>query len=375
MSEKPGSITGRTFFDTDHDNNFKIEGDDFGGVTTDLDETTRLAEEAAAQAALAGDNLEEEEEEIEEQLGDEPGDEEEVEEEDDSEGSMSDEFSFSPLATDLIDDGILDIEDLEKYEDSPEGFKQMIQDTVNKRFDERVKALSPKAQRLLELEQEGGDINVLLEMEAIDYDLIDLDDADNQKTLITEKLQADGYDEDEIEERLQDLEDLGKLEKEAKIAHRFLAKRAEDNKNAVLEQQKKANEEYRVQVEAETLKFKEQVVNTREIAGIKLTKKQAEDLYDYITKPAAKVAGKVLTKYEAESTLENQLKQAFFQMVGYNFSNIETKAMTSVSKKVKQELAKYKDKNQKASTFNRPKEEKVATKIPSFWAGDTSNTL
>lgn len=365
-----GSISNRTFFDTENDN-FKVD-DSLTEQSDDIDETTAEAEEELIEVPIKTEDDIEMGEEIEED----EDDEEHFEEGDNEELGDDTEFSYSPFVGSLLDAGILDVENIEEYEDSEEGFQNMVSDTVDRKLESRISAMSPEAQRLFELEANGGNIRDLLALEAVDYSQIDLEDADNQKLLITEKLEIEGYSEEEIAERLQDLEDLQKLDKEAKIAHRYLAKKNEADKEALVIKAKEAQDIQIAKAEEDAAAFKKQVLSTTKIAGIPVTKKDVERLYNYIATPAAKdKSGKVLTKYEQENTVENRLKQAYFQMMNYDFSSIEKKATSKANLNIKKNLAHFQDSNTKSATKERPREIKQNTKIPNMWAGDTNNTL
>jgi hypothetical protein len=379
-TEKYPPISNKTFFDTDHDNNFQIESNEPEELTPDdVLEEEEVEVEEQPEDILPGDP-EEEEDEDEEELDviEQPDADDEETEESEEEDEIT-EFSFSPLVGDLIDEGVLDIEDIENYEDSPEGFRQAVTDTVNKKFEGLIKSLSPKAQRLIEIEQAGGEeaFEALLDLESVDYNEIDLDDEDNQKLLIKNKLTVEGYTSEEIEERLQDLEDLNKLDKEAKIAHRYLSAKAEKEKEALVEQVKK-DQKAREDSNAKSVEeFRDKVLGTAKVGGFEISKADRAKLYDYITKPVVKEkgTGRAMTQMEVDSTFENKLKQAYLQMKGYDYSSIEKKAATKVNLKVKKTLAHYKDNNQKGNTSQKPREQKVSTKIPNYWEGDRNNVL
>ena len=82
------------------------------------------------------------------------------------------------------------------------------------------------------------------------------------------------------------------------------------------------------------------MLETREIAGFKVTKKKAEKLYDYITKPVKD--GK--TQFELDDSSEARMLYAMFAMDGFNKDSLEREVKTTQAKTLKKKLSNTKDK-------------------------------
>ena len=285
-----------------------------------------------------------------------------------------DEASFAPFVSELVDKGVLFIDDQKEYEDSEEGLAEIINDTVSKKVTEYIDNLPEEAKGILEYIQNGGNVKDYVQAsQSVDFSEIDMEDEDNHKFLVEDYLKLQGLDADEIKEKIETYEDAGILEKEAKSAQKKLIKYQEEQQVKLVEEQRKQAELQRQFELEEEQKFKSMILDKEDLGGFKLNKVEREKFYDYLTKPTK--AGK--TQYQLEDTVEERLKMAYYKFKGFNFTDIERKATTKATIQLKKSIDKVTDKNLKSGgriTDNRGDERPQTTKlhIPNMWGKSSS---
>lgn len=298
---------------------------------------------------------------------------EESDEDEDSELSP-----FNTFASILIEDGVLAPrlneagELIEDYEDSEEGLKKMVEHTIEDKvntFKEELNSLvinntvGATVGDLVKFIEDGGDPKEFFaNLETVDLEDVDLDIVDNQKLLISQKLELEGAEKDEIEELLEEYELAGTLAKQAKLAHRVLIK----NEQAEFERLKQQQEEQR-QKELELEKkqaeeFKAKIFSLNQIGNIPVTEKEKAKFYDYITKPVKKTSkGELLTQYEIDSSDDKRLEMAFVLFKG-GVGAIEKSAKTKNSLDLKMALSKSKDSMLRNSQSSESEQEEIKNK-------------
>lgn len=260
--------------------------------------------------------------------------------------------------------------DYDQYK-GEELFEVVLGDTVTKRVEDYKNGLGEKSLKLIEHLESGGGFDSFVEINTqVDYSRVDTEDVNTQKALIEDHLLKIGYDEEEVSERLQELEDLGKLEREAKTAQKFLSKIQKEENDKIVEAE-------RIQKQA-TLKEQEDLFNdlrknvesTKEIADIKLSDKQHKSLVDALFTPTKKgddKAEKAKQVYYALAKIDKQtaLNAAFFIHSDFKFKEIEKKANTQLAKNLKKELNHYQDKNLTSKGGDPIKNKDTDFKMPS----------
>lgn len=284
----------------------------------------------------------EEEEEIEEEV------EEETEnvysEEEDSDSDIDSEPSFTPFVSNLVEEGVLYFDEEKEYEDSPEGFKEIIRDTVTKEVEDWKSSLSERSLQLVEFIESGGDIeNFVEKFSETSYAEIDLEDESNQKNLVEEYLYATGVDEDEIKEMLQEYEDSGVLEKQAKLAQKFLAKNQEQERQEFIERQRQEQERMEFERQAQMEELQNDIINSN-FETFEIPKSEAKKFLQYLTEPVDKQGR---TRYMLEDSYEDRIKMAYMKYKKFDFSDVEKKAKTKATIEMKKNLSRFTDSNAK----------------------------
>lgn len=258
---------------------------------------------------------------------------------------------FESLFEELVNEGAVEFDPEKEYEPTTKGLKDLINETAEKRsklaVEEYLNKLPGDAKKLVDILEKGGSVEDYVSMSnQIDFSKVPLEDKDgnplerNQMHLVEDWMKIQGYEEDEIEKRLAKFKEAGLLTEEAEIAKKKLsAWQQKENESLIArkELEKNQKEQQRTQ-EAE--KFKNTVLGTTEIAGFKITKTQAEKLYDYITKPNKE--GK--TQFQADDNEQNRLLYAYFAMNKFNKEALSKEIATKQAIKLKKGLSQFKDK-------------------------------
>jgi len=290
-----------------------------------------------------------EEEETDEEETSDDSEEEGEEEEDESDDSEDEnEFSFEPFAKLLHDNGLFDYDE-ENFDDSVdsliEGYNKAVEKSVKKVIDQYPK----QVQELVDFINNGGNITEYL-YSASQKEIVenyDIEEEKGQKTIISAYLKSQEYSDDEIADAIQDYEDSGILEKEAKRAKIKYEKIVEKKKQSLIEEQRK---EHARMIEAAENKKKEieSFINKSDsIAGIGISKKEKEDFYKWLTVPD-KNGETGYVKAINENPTENAIMLAFMKYKNFDFSKAKKEGKKEASLELRKKIFNGNKKKPKA---------------------------
>lgn len=239
---------------------------------------------------------------------------------------------FDAVAEEL---GLSFEEDEEKpqtVEEFCEYFKDLIEENSAPEY------ASEDIAKLDEFVRNGGKLEDYFQVSSkIDYDNFDIENENNQKQIIRELLTEKGFNDRQIQRKLEKYEDAGILEDEAEEALELMREITETKKEELLAQQKKENEQ---RVERQQ-KFVDDVVSNirslKDVRGIAIPEKDKRALLDYIFKADADG----LTKYQKDysKSVKNLIESAYFTMKGDTLLDTAKKIGTSSAiKTLKQSL-------------------------------------
>lgn len=351
------------------------------GNTTDLDVKTKLKkvisetqeeeqEEEEQEETTTEQDQEEEENQEEEEEQEQEQEESEDEHSEESEEIRNTEEAFDVFATTLVNADVLKPRDGITYPASEEGIQLLTEHTVEDRVSEIVDevksiVLNPELNAtlgdLLQFIEDGGDPKEFFRtaVDTINYDEIALDDEGNQILLITNKAILEGLEESEIEELIEDLKVAGQLEKQAKIAHRILAKNQQTEFENIKKQQEATKKQLQEAQAKRVEEFKTKVYSLPSIGSIELTEKEKGKFYDYMTKGVKKSStGEWLTQFEIDNDAEQKRLEMAYIMFKGGIGSIEKKAKTEASGNLKMALSKTKDTMLSRNSQSTPTEEK-----------------
>lgn len=292
-------------------------------------------------------------------------------------GQESDENPFPGLAKDLLDLGILTLEDGEEGLDIEDGQALAERFEIEKRKG-AIQTLEAFLGRFGPEYEELFDNVFVKGVDPLDYlgryakikdlESIDLTDELNQERVIREKLRREGMTSEEIGKKIEKYRNYNDLEEEAGYAHKFLMKAEQDEKTA--DEQAKAQKLQ--QQQQQKLNFSNKVrsilqekLKTKEWDGIPVDLKFAQETLDYLTKEKYRVGkDQTISEFDKEimdlnkpENYELKVKMAMlFRMVKTDptLSRIQKKAVTKEANQlfqnVNKKFSKEKENKQKEQT-------------------------
>jgi len=192
-------------------------------------------------------------------------------------------------------------------------------------------------------------------------------DEDAQKHVIREGLLAAGWDnEEEINDEIALYEDAGKLETKAESHLKRLQKLEKDQKDLLIEAQKKYAKEQEELRKQEIAEFKKGLFDADQISGFKFSPKMKEEVWDYMNKIVNKKEG--LTQYQLDSKVKGKEARYIFAYLmknNWDSSKLEKELKNKVVSDVKKKLSNYSDGRNKLKSGT-PKIEKQEEGTNSF---------
>jgi hypothetical protein len=261
-----------------------------------------------------------------EEIEEEEETEEEIEEESEEDEVESKQVSalFDAIAEELEWD--FDEEDEEEkpktVEELVEYFKEVIEEQSTPEY------ASEDVAKLDEFVRNGGKLEDYFSITPdIDIDNVDIENENEQKTVLRELLARKGYSDKQIAKKIERFEDAGVLEDEARDAVEELQEIVAKEKEELLEQQRIKKEEM-VQRQQ---KFFDDVVgeikSLDSIRGIKIPAKDKKELLAYIFK--ADASGKTQYQKDYSKSVKNLIESAYFTMRGDTLLDAAKKQGTS----------------------------------------------
>ena len=229
-------------------------------------------------------------------------------------------------------------------EDAPKNVQEFI-DFMGGLVDEasKPKYASEDIEALDDFVKNGGNLRDFYDQTVeskIDTESVDLENEFQQKQVVREHLKNQGYSDERINRFVSRYEDAGVLEDEAKDALELVKEHNEKTKETLLENQRKQAAEFEKQQQKFISDVEKTIDNTDNIAGNKLSKKEKEDLLDYVLTPD----NSGLTGFQKEynkNMSENLVKIAYFMkhgesLVDKSVKKGESKAVKNLHDKLKQ---------------------------------------
>jgi hypothetical protein len=287
-------------------------------------------------------------------------------------------FSFAPIVSDLVEEGIFTEEEIQKaeIEDSPEGIKNLIKaafDKVKAKEDE-LNSLPEDAKKLIELSKEGVDIKQLLSLEENEHDfkaiIADLpDNLDLQKEVYLDYLLSSGASEEKALSLLQKAIDTDSLLDMAEVGANYLDKRQTEDKKAFIESQKEQTKKAKEAELQEYEKFRADILATSTIKGFTLPKDDVTKLHDYMVKPDKN--GET-GEQKAWKDPENRKLFAWMTMKNFDYKSLEKKIETKKTIELKKKVDNVTDKGlsskgTKAAVIEDKEENKIPENFVTSW--------
>ncbi len=352
--------------------NFDWENDevDFFGVSNVTGEATTTEKKKESAKPKEGEEAEEEEtqetsssEENQEQeevfFNEEESEESESEEEEEEQSSSSENSDnyWKDVYKDFKENGILKHVEIEEGEevDSEKLFELQQQD-YEAEVDARLKnwakeELDEDAQAFIKFKRNGGSTAEFLRIYSSSSEIPtgDIKEEEYQDKVIRYQLKQEGWDSDEIEDRIQYLTENGKKESVAKRYDKKVKEADKQNKKALQEQAIRQREA----VAEQEREFKENIKGvleeTKEVNGFKITPKDKTELYNFLTKKNHKISDtKSITGFqkklgEAFQDTNKMILLAKLISSDFDLSQFEKQTITKKTKQIKSNLEQRKN--------------------------------
>lgn len=252
----------------------------------------------------------------------------------------------------LSEKGFIDLEDGDLEDDSEKDLEWLIERAskrkekeLNERIEEYKETLPDEIKNLLDTYEEGVPLGALLEVEkkAFDYNTIkdeDLEVDENlQKNLIIENLKRQGESYEDIEDLIQDYDDSGLLEKQARRALTRIKKHEEFKKKQFIEQEKAKAEQEKNQYNEWLTSLKKNIWDKEEIIpGLEMNEKQKKELYNGITKVDRQGKNAIMRYREENPDFDLQVAYLATIMKG-DFSSLVAAAETKAARNLKEKAS------------------------------------
>jgi len=262
--------------------------------------------------------------------------------------------TFDSLVESLEKEELMFLDEEKVYEPTPEGFQQMLKDNMEaqkskleKEFEEREAAIRAELER-------GQEVK-----------FADLDPSEETHALamLEQYYKLTDYTDDEIKDKIDTLKTLGDVEKEAKIAQRFLVKKEKEYEE--VEKQREASKVADKQKEIDDYinSVKSQIDAVEEMAGFKLDTKTKNGFKDYLFKQDKEG---LTAAQKAAKDPNRRLKLAFMDYMDYNKKDFEIKAKTELANEYSKKVSRFTSKNVSTKGTTVEAQEKTEGLKPGF---------
>lgn len=222
--------------------------------------------------------------------------------------------------------------------------------------------------RLDEYVRNGGSFEDFYQrqQQSMSYDNMDMEDESNQKAVIREYLRYQGYEDDQINRKIERYEDGDLLEDEANDAVVRLKSIQQQQIAAQELQQQQAKRAQEKQAREFITNLTNTISSLDNIRGIKIPKSDQKELFDYITK----VDADGYTKYQKDfnaNMVNNLIESAYFTMKGDTLLNeAKSTGRTSAANKLRTML-RHQSTNHSRYNVNENKQRSVVDLASQFY--------
>lgn len=222
--------------------------------------------------------------------------------------------------------------------------------------------------RLDEYVRNGGSFEDFYQrqQQSMSYDNMDMEDESNQKAVIREYLRYQGYEDDQINRKIERYEDGDLLEDEANDAVVRLKSIQQQQIEAQELQQQQAKRAQEEQAREFITNLTNTISSLDNIRGIKIPKSDQKELFDYITK----VDADGYTKYQKDfnaNMVNNLIESAYFTMKGDTLLNeAKSTGRTSAANKLRTML-RHQSTNHSRYNVNENKQRSVVDLASQFY--------
>lgn len=271
--------------------------------------------------------------------------------------STEDGEYWSNVYKDFREQGILKHVEIEEDEElSSERIFELQQEDYEAEVTARLQhwakeELDADAQAFISFKKNGGNTADFFKTYSNTTDIPtgELDDEDYQDKVIRYQLAEEGWDADEVEDRIEYLSNNGKKAVVAKKYDAKVRQQAKAQQEAVLEKAKQSKLQAKQKEEDFKTNIKEALEETTEVKGFKITPKDKTDLYGFLTKKNNKISDtQSITGFqkklgEAFQDTEKMLLLAKLVSSDFDMTQFEKQTITKKTKQIKSNLEQRKN--------------------------------
>jgi len=268
----------------------KDEQDSSTDEQSDIDEQQVRKEEKEEQQQQ--EETEEESQSEAEESQEEEGEDQDTEEEEEEESVSVIEALKSQTG---IDTG-------EEYEDNLEGAAQYINDAVTEKTQEQInqtiESLPEDVQTYMQFRANGGDPEEFMQVFNSSWNETELkeDDKQQHETIVRNRLREEGWDQDDIDEAIEDYKSSGVLYNEAKRSLNRLQTIEEQRQENLVEEQQQQREQQQEQIEEAWTEIEETLEERSELNGLPVPETKKDDFYNWMSEPVEEVNGQPVSR-------------------------------------------------------------------------------
>jgi len=270
--------------------------------------------------------------------------------------AFSGDSQWADLYKTLKSKGIISVETEDDIDE--EKFLELQEEEIEARLDETIQAfmdeLDEDAKAFLKFKKEGGNTKEFFKFysETSKVPELDITNEKSQKKFLEYYYRTyEEMDEDEVDDKIQWLEETGKMSKYAEKYSDSLEEEGERYKEKLLANQKAAAKQQEDNRKQLITDLKKVIDNNTEIKDWALTPKDKKDLHPYMTKAAVKVGNnQFLTQFQndLQNVFKDKEKMILLAKIissDFDVKDIKAKAKTEVIKETKQRLNSSKSSN------------------------------
>ena len=263
----------------------------------------------------------------------------------------ADNTFYEDVYKDLKEAGIFKHVELEDGEElDADKLYELQQEEIEAEVTSRLDAwasqeLDEDAKAFIKFKIQGGNTSEFFKtyQNTSEITLGDIEDEDYQDSLIRYQLQKEGWDIDEIEDRLEFLTESNKKSKFAEKYHNRLVQEQEKEKQALVKQVEEQKARAKQQEEQFKTSIKETLDTNKEINGIKFSDKDKNGLINFLTKREKLEDGRVVTGFQRKlsESFSDPKKIALLAKIlndDFDFSSFEKSAITKKTKEIKRNI-------------------------------------
>lgn len=256
---------------------------------------------------------------------------------------------YSKVMQDLVNNDVIDYEEERDYSGSPEELAEMIENTAERKGEEKFNSLiesveDRRSREVLEAIKKGASFNDAIAIaQEEDFSSWDLKNINNQAEAVGLFLEKTNPNDDHatIKAKVQAFHKSGILESEAKKAVEELSKMQENNKKSYFDSIEKEREEENLRIQEEAESFKKDLLERTEIANFPLEKNEAKELYDFISLEDEN--GKTAFEKKEEENKDSKLLYALFLKRGMNKNSFTKEIQRKESFRIKKQIDNHQD--------------------------------